>query len=33
MIPDWLKAALVTPLGFAFIALVGVVKLMRGEFR
>lgn len=31
--PDWLKATLITPIGFAFFALIGIVNMIRGEYR
>lgn len=30
---DVIRAILVTPLGFAFFAILGLVRMLRGEFR
>lgn len=30
--PDWMKALLITPVGFAFFAVMGIVRMIRGDF-
>lgn len=29
--PDWLKAAIITPIGFAFFAVIGIINAIKGD--
>lgn len=29
--PDWLKAAIITPIGFVFFAVLGIINAVRGD--